>query len=286
MERLLTANPSDPPPLPAAYVRPPAGRAKRRSRSFASGRSIIALMLREMSTRFGRYPGGYIWAVLEPVGALIVMAFVFSLLLRSPSLGNSFLLFYATGYLPFLLYTLTLQTVMHSLQFSRPLLMYPAVNWLDAIVARFVLNALTSLTVICIVLFGVLEFTDATAILEFRYMIAALALAALLGLGHGTLNCALLGLFPVYGSVWGIAQRPLLIAAGVFFLYEDLSPSIQSLVDWTPWIHFTAMFRQGVYPNYAPDFISIPVVLLWALIPLAFGLMLLRKHRQRILMGP
>lgn len=276
--------PSNLPSRPAAAPPPPVGRALPRTRSFASARSILALMLREMSTRFGRSPGGYIWAVLEPVGALIVMAFVFSLLLRSPSLGNSFLLFYATAYLPFLLYTLTLQTVMHALQFSRPLLMYPAVNWLDAILARFFLNALTSIAVTCIVLFAVLEFTDATAVLEYRYMVLSLAIAGLLGLGHGTFNCALLGLFPVYGSVWAIAQRPLLIAAGVFFLYDDLSPTIQSILDWTPWIHFTSMFRQGVYPNYAPDFISVPLLMFWALVPLAFGLLLLRKHRHEILM--
>ncbi|OAN79090.1 hypothetical protein A8B78_01170 [Jannaschia sp. EhC01] len=244
----------------------------------------MALMLREMSTRYGRSPGGYIWAVVEPVGALLVMSFVFSLLIRSPSLGNSFLLFYTTGYLPFLLYSLTMATVMNALNFSKPLLMYPAVTWIDAIFARFILNTLTSVAVSCVVLFGILEFTDTSAVLEFRYMVSAMALAALLGLGHGTLNCALLGLFPVYGQIWGIASRPLLIGAGVFFLYEDLSPTIQSILDWTPWIHFTAMFRQGVYPTYAPDFISVPLMLLWALVPLAFGLMLLRRHRQRILM--
>ncbi|GAB5447020.1 ABC transporter permease [Gymnodinialimonas sp.] len=274
-------------PAPLANLSPfpsPVGRAKSRATSFASARAIIALMLREMSTRYGRSPGGYIWAVVEPTAALLVMAFVFSLLIRSPSLGNSFLLFYATGYLPFLLYNLTIATVMHALNFSRPLLMYPAVTWIDAILARFILNTLTSLAVSCIVLFGILEFTDTTAVLEFRYMVTAMAFAALLGLGHGTFNCALLGLYPVYGHFWSIATRPLLIGAGVFFLYEDLSPAIQSILDWTPWIHFTSMFRQGVYPTYAPDFISVPLLVVWALVPLVFGLLLLRRHRQQILM--
>ncbi|WP_224816813.1 ABC transporter permease [Hasllibacter sp. MH4015] len=271
-------------PVAANVPHPPAGRARPRARSFASGRAIVALILREMSTRYGKSPGGYIWAIVEPLGALLLMSFVFAALLRSPSLGNSFLLFYTTGYLPYLLYSLTLTTVMNALNFSKPLLQYPAVNWLDAILARFALNALTSIAVSCIVLFGVLEFTDATAVLEFRYMILSMALAGLLGLAHGTFNCALVGLFPVYGSVWNIATRPLLIASGIFFLYEDLSPMIQSILDWTPWIHFTALFRQGVFPTYAPDFISIPLVLIWGLVPLFFGLLLLRRYRQDILM--
>lgn len=265
-------------------IHPPVGRAKSRATSFASARAIIALMLREMSTRYGRSPGGYIWAVVEPVGALIVMSFVFSMLIRSPSLGSSFLLFYTTGYLPFLLYSLTLSTVMNALTFSRPLLMYPAVSWIDAVLARFILNTLTSVAIASLVLFAILEFTDTSAVLEIRYMISAMVLAALLGLGHGTLNCALSGLFPVYAQIWAIASRPLLIGSGVFFLYEDLPPTIQSILDWTPWIHFTALFRQGVYPTYGPDFISVPLVLIWGLVPLAFGLLILRRNSQRILM--
>lgn len=272
------------PALVANTPQPPVGRARGRSRGFASGRAIIALMLREMSTRYGKSPGGYIWAIVEPLGALVVMSFVFGLLLRSPSLGNSFLLFYATGYIPYVLYNLTMGAVMGALRFSKPLLMYPAVSWLDAIIARFVLNVLTSIIVGSLLLFGVLEFTDATAVLEFRYIIVSMALAAILGLGHGTFNCALVGLFPVYGSIWSIATRPMLIASGVFFLYEDLSPTLQSILDWTPWIHFTATFRQGVFPTYSPDFINIPLVMVWALVPLMFGLLLLRRFRQDILM--
>ncbi|WP_260008654.1 hypothetical protein [Leisingera sp. M527] len=56
-----------------------------------------------MSTRYGRTPGGYLWAILEPMAAILFLAIGFSLVIRSPSLG-SFLLFYATGFLPFNLY--------------------------------------------------------------------------------------------------------------------------------------------------------------------------------------
>ena len=37
------------------------------NRRFASFRAIGALILREMATSYGRSPGGYIWAILEPV---------------------------------------------------------------------------------------------------------------------------------------------------------------------------------------------------------------------------
>lgn len=116
----------------------------------------MALILREMSTRYGRTPGGYVWAVLEPVGALVVMSVVFAILLRAPPLGNSFILFYASGYLPFIISATIMANVQSAISFSKPLLMYPAVSWLDAIIARFILNLLTGVVIFIIVFVGIL----------------------------------------------------------------------------------------------------------------------------------
>jgi len=264
-------------------VRPPLGAAAKAGRSFASLRSILALMLREMSTRYGRTPGGYIWAIVEPVGALAVMSVVFSILLRAPALGNSFVLFYASGYLAYTMAANITGQVQGAINFSKPLLMYPAVSWIDAILAKLILNFLTNAAVTIVVFFGVLQFTSATASLSFGPMVLATVLAAGLGLGIGTLNCVLVGLFPVWGQVWGILTRPLFLAAGVIFIYENMPDTVQGILWYTPWIHITGLFRTGVYPSYTPDYISIPLVLLWSLIPLALGLVLLRRYYQDIL---
>lgn len=274
--------PSVPVPDPCA----PRVLSPRRSgaqRSFAATRAIVALMLREMSTRYGRTPGGYVWAVVEPMAAVIVMAVVFSILLRAPALGNSFLLFYASGYLPFMVYASVAASVQGAMAFSKPLLMYPAVSWIDAILARFFLNLMTGVAVLVIVFLSILPFTAAPGPLGFGPIVASVLLAALLGLGIGTLNCLLSGLFSVWGQLWGIVTRPLFLVAGVIFLYEDMPPSIQGPVWYTPWIHVTGMARRGVYPTYGPDYISVALVLTWALVPLFLGLVLLRRYHRDIL---
>lgn len=276
MEFALTATD---PQMPAARAAPPSATR----RSFPALRAILALMLREMSTRYGRTPGGYVWAILEPVGALIVLSFAFSLLLRAPSLGNSFILFYASGYLPFIIYSNISAQVQNSISFSKPLLQYPAVSWIDAILARFALNLLTGVVVFIVVFIGVLQFTEATATLSLGPIVIAVLLSAVVGLGIGTLNCFLVGLFPVWGNIWGIVTRPLFLAAGVIFIYEDLPTSVQNVLWYTPWIHVTGLARTGIYPTYSPDYISFTVILLWALISLFFGLLLLRRHYQDIL---
>ena len=100
-------------------------------------RTISALMLREMATRYGASPGGYAWAVVEPLGTLFVLALAFSLLLRNPSLGESFILFYATAFLPFNVFNGISNAMMQAMMFSKALLKYPAVSWIDTLIARF-----------------------------------------------------------------------------------------------------------------------------------------------------
>ena len=58
-----------------------------------------------MSTRFGRSYGGYVWAIAEPLGGILLLNIAFSLTLRHPPLGTNFALFYATGIIPFFLFT-------------------------------------------------------------------------------------------------------------------------------------------------------------------------------------
>ena len=240
-------------------------------------------MLREMSTRYGRTPGGYLWAVIEPVGALIVLSLLFSILVRAPSLGNSFILFYASGYLPHLVFMTISGQVQGSITFSKPLLQYPAVSWIDAILARFTLNLLTSIAVFCIVFAGILMVTETTTPLSLGPIVLAIALAALMALGFGALNCLLMGLFSAWENIWGMLTRPLFLISGIFFIYEDIPPALQEILWYTPWIHITGLARTGVFPTYTPSYISIELVMLWALVPLFFGLLLLRRFHKDIL---
>lgn len=252
-------------------------------RRFATLRTVVALILREMSTRYGRSPGGYAWALLEPIGAIIVLSVGFSLLLRSPSLGNSFLLFYATGYLPLNLYSIISGTAAGAIMFSKPLLTYPTVTWVDAILARVILNTLTSAMVIYLILTGILTFVETTGVIDLIPMLQSVGLALLMGLSIGVLNCALFGVFPVWRQVWGIVTRPLLIMSGLFYIYEDLPQVARELLWYNPLIHITGLMRMGTFSMYHPDYINIPYVIGFAMLPLALGIVLLSRYHRDIL---
>jgi capsular polysaccharide transport system permease protein len=244
-------------------------------------RTISALILREMQARYGNSPGGYIWAVLEPVGQLLLMSLLFSFLVRSPSLGNSFILFYATGLLPFGLYNSIANVTTQALNYSRPLLTYPVVMWIDAVYARLILTVLTEVIVAYILLFTFLTIYDTGAILDFIPIMAAYCGAILLGLGVGLVNTVIIGFFPVWQAFWAILTRPLFLISGVIFIMEDLPPAAQEVLKWNPVMHITGSMREGFYPMYKPQYISYTFVFMTALILVFAGTLLMRRfHRD------
>lgn len=281
------------PPAPAGFPRaptpvrpaqsPPRKPGQGTNRSFATGKAITALMIREMATRYGRSPGGYIWALIEPMGMIFIMAIGFSLMLRSPPLGNSFILFYATGYLPYTLHQSLSKSIARSISFSRALLMYPAVTWVDAMLARFVLNALTGILVTLCICAALLAVTDTRVALDGGPILMSFGLACLLGLSVGVFNCAVGGIFPVWKQFWSIVTRPLVLMSGVIFMYEDIPGNAREILWYNPLVHVTASMRDGFYPTYNPDYISVTYCVLFSLVFLFIGVVLMARFHRDIL---
>jgi len=245
-------------------------------------RTVLALMLREMATTYGRSPGGYIWAILEPVGAIALLTVVFSFMFHAPPLGKSFPLFYATGFLPFTMFNDVGNKVAQTIRFSKPLLSYPSVTIVDAIAARFVLNLLTHVMVLYIVIGGILVVFDTRALLNFPAIVLAVTMAASLGLGVGTLNCYLMSAFPIWERSWQILTRPLFVISGIFFLFDTLPEAAHDVLWFNPLIHIVGEMRKGLYPTYSADYVSPAFVFMISFACLALGLLFLRRDYRRL----
>lgn len=279
----MTATPTLGPGSATATAIPAAIRIKPRRRRLASLRAVFALVLREMSTTYGRSPGGYLWAILEPVAALALLSAIFAVLFRSPPLGNNFPLFYASGVLPFTFFMSTSNKIAQALTFSRQLLAYPTVTYIDTIIARFVLALLTDLMVCYIVFAGILMIFDTRVIPDLMVMAVAILLAEILGLGLGTLNCYISTRFPVWLRIWSILMRPMLILSGVLFVFDSIPQPYRDWLWFNPLVHVIGWMRHGLYTTYDADYVSIPYVLAISGICMATGLTLLHRNYRMLL---
>lgn len=258
-------------------------RPVQKQRKFGTFRAVFALILREMATTYGRSPGGYLWAILEPVAAIVMLTFVFSFMLRTPPLGTNFAIFYATGMLPFGLYQSLAGRVQGAINYSRPLLVYPSVTFVDAIAARFLLALLTSLIVSIIVFTGICTMYDTRTVIDFQAVALGYSMAAVLALGVGTLNCVLVSLIPLWDRLWGIVTVPLMILSCIFYTFDMIPKSVQAYLWYNPLVHVVGQVRSGFYPFYAADYVSPTYVFGFGLVPLCIGLIFLRRWHRVIL---
>ncbi len=261
----------------------PAAPARGDSKLVIQGRVLFALIMREMATRYGRSAGGYVWAILDPAATIALLSFVFSQIARTPPLGHSFPLFFATGYMAFHIYRDVSDQVSTSVQVNLALLSFPRVTLLDTVLARFVLQVLTSALSATLIIGGLILWSGEAVMLDFGAMLLAVGLAALLALGLGALNCVLFAYSQTWKRVFAVMNRPLFIISGILMLYETTPPGAQAVLWWNPLVHVTALMRAGFYPTYEPTFVSPVYVALFALAPLALGVLLLRVLKARML---
>ncbi|MFN4056647.1 MAG: ABC transporter permease [Roseinatronobacter sp.] len=247
-------------------------------------RSFVALVVREMTTTYARSPGGYLWAILEPVGGLILLTIVFSYISRTPALGNNFMYFFAGGILPFGLYMTLSNVTATSVRFSKGLLEYPSVSFMDAVFARFALNAITQLLIMAVVLSGVVLYYDLRPILDWPSLFLAIAMALSLAFGVGVLNCFLITSFPVWERVWAIMNRPMFLISGIFYIPEILPPNFRGYLLWNPLIHITSQFRKGLFSTYDAVYVNALYVFVTALLLSILGLIFLRRYYRDMLL--
>ena len=253
------------------------------SRRFRFFRSVSALILREMATSYGRSPGGYLWAILEPVAMVALLSFIFSLLVRSPSLGTNFPLFYASGYLPFILYSVINQNVSGAIRYSKPLLAYPAVTCMDALLARLILHLTTQILVIFIVITGVVMIYNLTLILTWPAIFNAIGMVLVLSFGIGVLNCYLISRFDLWQRVWSILTRPLFLVSAVLFIPEDVPGIYREILMYNPLAHVTSEFRRGIYVTYDAVYVDPLYVYMIGVVTAFVGTVLLLRYYRDIL---
>ncbi|MBK8440093.1 MAG: ABC transporter permease [Rhodobacter sp.] len=269
--------------MTARFADPQTPKARHRhDRRFASLRSIGALMLREMATSYGKSPGGYLWAILEPVAGVAVLTFSFSFVFAKPPLGTSFELFYATGTLPFFMFITITNRVSRSLLHSKPLLAYPAVTYVDALIANFLVSALTELLVFYVVILGILALYDTRAVVD-TMLVAQLALTALFALGGGVVNSYLFVRWHVWHVGWSVMSRPLFIISGVFFMYDALPADLKEWIWFNPLIHVVGLMRAGFYPTYSDHYVSVLYVCGVSLVLILLALRLLHWNVKWLL---
>lgn len=244
-------------------------------------RVIGALILRETRTRFGRSQLGYLWAIAEPLSYVIFMSLIFGVIGRHAPFGDDVALFFATGLLPFFLFSKLSGALGAAFDANEALLTYPIVKPIDTLFARAALEIATATTVMILMFAGIMYAHRVAAPARIDVVATAILGLSLVGFGIGATNAVLGRLFPSWREIWGVVSRPLMIICPVFFPLESLPASARDAVALIPMTHGVELFRAGYYDGYRSSALNVEYLFAAGLVLTLVGLAGERALRMR-----
>jgi len=276
-------------PVPAAFrPRPPAGRLTRmlsdRDSLASHMRTVHALLLREVRSRFARNKLGYLWALIDPALQVMVFYLIFSAMGRHGVGGMSLILFLSTGVLTYSFMSNTYQTAVNAVDANKPLLTHPNVRIFDVISARVLLQFPTSFLVFVIFILAIWAGGERIRIENPAEVVYCLFMLTVAGMGLGLIINAFASIMLSLPMLFGQAMRILFFSSGIFFTITDLPRQLQEYLLYNPFLHLIDIVRFNFNPRLAIPAVNLTYPTLVIVTLLFLGLVSHLALRRRIML--
>jgi capsular polysaccharide transport system permease protein len=248
-------------------------------------RVLVALMIRQLMTKYGRNNIGFLWIVLEPMILCTGVLVLRSLIQSAEENGVSLIAMLVTGYLPLTLWRHLSNAGVMALRRSGNLLYHRDISLFDCCFATL-LNELGGTTFAAVIVYYALY--SLNLIQPFHDIGVALCGWLLMAL----ISFAVMMVFAVLTEYWEASERFIqpfqyltLPLCGFFFLVNWLPSYVQDLAWYVPTVHCYEMIRDGLFGPAVPTYYAPWYPLLWSIGLLAWALPMVDKARDKIHFG-
>ena len=248
-------------------------------------RALVALILRDIKTRFFGSAWGFLIAIAWPLSHIVILLVINTAIGRLPPYGDSSALWFATGVVPFMIFSYVSRLMIYGIMLNRPLLIFPTIRFMDILIARVVVEVLSAGVVILILItFFTAEGIDFT---PFNIPQAYFAIGAsiLLGVGLGAINAIIAQAIPMWATGYSLSMIALWGASGVAFIPDNLPEFARYILSFNPALQIVSSMRAAYYEGYGSLTYDETYMMSFAVVSLFAGLLLERFARGRLLQG-
>jgi capsular polysaccharide transport system permease protein len=238
---------------------------------------IYALLLRELSSRFGKSRGGFVWVLVEPLAHLLVPVVMFGFIRQALVPGVEFPVFLVYGFMPFLLFKAICLQIVDGVNAGQGLLSYRQVLLMDVFVAKALAHAVIQAMVFILVLAGLAMLGYDVLPPRPVELAGVLLLTVVLAFGLGVVFAAIASLVPDARAVIHVMFMPLYFVSGILFPVTRFSDEWVRLLAINPVLHLVELSRVMGVDGYQPmKYLSVTYPVALALVATVIGLMLYR----------
>lgn len=245
-------------------------------------RAIVALFLREIKTRFGKYQLGYAWALIEPASTVLVMLVVFSALGSHGMPGISLSAFLISGVVVNSIFVEITNRSIKAMEANSALFNYRPIKPVDTVIARTILELLIHIAVYVFLVGIVVYFGEHFTLDNLPLLLAVFLLMAIFSFGVGVLYMLITDLYGEADKVLPLISRPLFFISGVFFSIQVVPSDYHLLLVWNPIFHGIELAREAIAPDYRVPEASLGYLAFCSLFSVTLSLVFYRRRENKM----
>ena len=245
-------------------------------------RVIGALLIRELTTRFGRENIGFLWMMVEPLLFAVLVGIMWSVM-RADEHGMNVISFIVTGYIPLTLFRHSVTRAIKAFSANGSLLYHRQIKIFDIIMVRFLIEMIGGMMAyffIAVVLIAVGYFPVPANI---GLLIAGWLLYSLFTFALCLILAPLSEVSEVLEKFIPVTTYIMIPFSGTFNMVSWLPPKLREVLLWSPPVNAMEMMRSGVFGDTVSPFYDPLVPLGVSLVLLPLGLVLCRRVRRRLI---
>jgi capsular polysaccharide transport system permease protein len=245
-------------------------------------RVIGALMLRELTTRFGRENIGFLWVMGEPLLFAVLVGVLWRGLKGPFEFGLDIVAFVVTGYLPLVMFRSAVNRGVKTFTVNGSLMYHRQVKILDLLLVRFIIEVIghAMAYVFIALLLGVLGFFPQPY--DLGFLLLGGFYYALFTFSIMLIVAPLSEVSEVIEKIIPVTTYLMIPFSGAFYLMSTLSPEARNVLLYSPPVHGMEMMRYGVFGPTVDPYFEYGYPIAFCLPCIAVGLVLCRLIRKNL----
>lgn len=245
-------------------------------------RVIQALMIRELTTRFGRENIGFLWIMVEPLLFAGLVAIIWRYMKGPEEHGIGIIAFVVSGYIPITLFRHAISKSVSIFIANGALLYHRQIHLYDFIFVRFMIEMIGGMMAYLFIATVLIQFDVFPVPNDIGLFMAGWLLYALFVLSLCFIIAPLSEMSEVLEKFIPVTTYVMLPFSGSFTMSSWLTPTLREYLMYSPFVNAVEMMRKGLWGNKVDAYYDPWNPILCSIVATAIGLMLCRHVRKTL----
>jgi capsular polysaccharide transport system permease protein len=245
-------------------------------------RVIHALMIRELTTRYGRDNIGFLWIMAEPLLFAGLVSLIWHFLYGETKHGIGVTAFIVTGYIPITLFRHGVGRSVAVFTANSSILYHRQVKILDFMVVRLMIELLGGMMAFVFIACVLMVFNEFPVPADIGLALSGWMLYAFFSFSICLIIAPLSEMSEVVEKFVPVTTYVMIPFSGLFTLVEWLTPGMREYLMWSPFVTGMEMLRKGIWGDQINAYYYPWYTITCSVVATMIGLVLCRRVRRTI----